>query len=557
MREKNKRRKELNVGKLNVPGKLKRRPILIEDITLNGSLINCRSVKPKLKFLSQCFHINKLNLALLNETWLYRSDPQARKLLNDLKSECNIEFIRRDRDSRGGGVAIAFDNRSIQLKKLDLKSLKAKKQFEILAVRGKIKGYSKELTVFSCYLPPRLLRRESNEFMELLSDAISEAKQSSDGWLMVGGDWNGRSLNSVLDLYPDLKILKTAPTRKDRTLDILCTNFDDYIKKQAVCSPLEGEIGQKSDHKIVLFEAKLPRPAAFTWETHEYLQITDEGKKRFTELLNKVDWSALKTAWPDQDKMVEIFHKTLEDLVDSCFAWKKVRRKSNNKPWMTDAILARIDDRKRVFQKQGRSELFNRLNKGIQKTIKVRKKKYEEQITKKLEETGKNNQWYNIYKYLASDEMPERWEVTQLKPDENPLDLANELAVHFSKITNASAKLANAVPSSCTGPGLIPQIDQKNLTDMLRSSKKCNSRVNGDIPKDLINPSAEKLAEALTPIYNACLLNTTWPIAWKVETTIPIPKTISPGDFDDIRPISMTTFWSKLLESYVAKFTLD
>ena len=94
--EKNKRRRESNKGKKNVPGKTKRKPITIEDITLNGTLINCRSVKPKLKFLRQCFEMNKLNIAILNETWLYRSDPQAKKLLNDLKDEYSIELIRKD-----------------------------------------------------------------------------------------------------------------------------------------------------------------------------------------------------------------------------------------------------------------------------------------------------------------------------------------------------------------------------------------------------------------------------------------------------------------------------
>ena len=115
-----------------------------------------------------------------------------------MKNEYNIELIRKDRDSRGGGVAVVFDNKSTHLKKLDLKSLKAKPQYEILAVRGKVKGYNKDLTVFSCYLPPRLLMKESTEFMDLLTDAISEAKQSSDGWMLVGGDWNGRSLNLSL-----------------------------------------------------------------------------------------------------------------------------------------------------------------------------------------------------------------------------------------------------------------------------------------------------------------------------------------------------------------------
>ena len=79
----------------------------------------------------------------------------------------------------------------------------------------------------------------------------------------------------------------------------------------------------------------------------------------------------------------------------------------------------------------------------------------------------------------------------------------------------------------------------------------------GDIPKELVNPCSYKLAEALTLIYNVSFLNRSWPRRWKTETVIPILKSISPGSFDDIHPISMTTLWSKILESYVATFTLE
>lgn len=34
-------------------------------------------------------------------------------------------------------------------------------------------------------------------------------------------------------------------------------------------------------------------------------------------------------------------------------------------------------------------------------------------------------------------------------------------------------------------------------------------------------------------------------------------ETISPGSYEDVRPISMTTLWSKILEIYVATFTIQ
>ena len=86
---------------------------------------------------------------------------------------------------------------------------------------------------------------------------------------------------------------------------------------------------------------------------------------------------------------------------------------------------------------------------------------------------------------------------------------------------------------------------------------KSNSRATGDIPKDLVNPNVNKLAQALTPIYSASFLIKAWPNVKKVEMVIPIPKTLSPGNFDDVCLISMTILWSKEMECYIATFTLE
>ena len=104
---------------------------------------------------------------------------------------------------------------------------------------------------------------------------------------------------------------------------------------------------------------------------------------------------------------------------------------------------------------------------------------------------------------------------------------------------------------------MIPQLDTAMVEKLIIKAKKSNSRVSGDIPKELINPYAKSLSRALTPIFNAALLNKRWPDLWKIETIIPIPKFLSPGSLDDIRPISMTTCWSKILEGLVARFTLE
>ena len=216
----------------------------------------------------------------------------------------------------------------------------------------------------------------------------------------------------------------------------------------------------------------------------------------------------------------------------------------------------RMKRRKAVCWQEGRSETWKRLDKAIKKTIAFRKRVYEEKMTKRLESCGRGGQWYSIYKFLDSDDMPPRWNVSELEPNQSPKEITNSLARHFVQITNQSRPLSrNDIPKS--HPGLIPQLDTADVEKFIKGFRICKSRVNGDIPRELVGPSAGPLAKVLTKIYNACFLTKSWPRLWKVKTIVPIPKTISPGSADDIRLISMTTLWSKMLESYLAKFTLE
>ena len=127
--------------------------------------------------------------------------------------------------------------------------------------------------------------------------------------------------------------------------------------------------------------------------------------------------------------MAEHFQNRLNSHVLSCFSWKRVRRKTTDKPWISDAVRCRIRRRKAVFRLQGRSEVWKRLDKEIKRMIAFRKRIYEKKMADKLEAAGKTGQWYSIYKYLSSDEMPDRWKITELCPDDSPTLLSNKLVM--------------------------------------------------------------------------------------------------------------------------------
>ena len=92
------------------PGRLLRTPDMIADVTFNSLLIICQSLRPKLDSLASNFKMNKSVVALLTETWFNKGNKKLREDLIKLEQAHDIKILRKDRNSRGGGVALAFDS---------------------------------------------------------------------------------------------------------------------------------------------------------------------------------------------------------------------------------------------------------------------------------------------------------------------------------------------------------------------------------------------------------------------------------------------------------------
>ena len=171
--------------------------------------------------------------------------------------------------------------------------------------------------------------------LESLTDAISEAKAKANSpWLIVAGDWNHYDVSIVSKTYPDLIKRQTGPTRGDAVLDYSFTNFEQMIERSEVCFPIEST-NSKSDHCLIVYESRLNRPATFAWETHEYIKLTEEVTQKFGDLIRNESWNSVLELAPDPDKMVSEFQAILDRYVSSCYSWKRIRRKSNDAPWLS------------------------------------------------------------------------------------------------------------------------------------------------------------------------------------------------------------------------------
>ena len=87
--------------------------------------------------------------------------------------------------------------------------------------------------------------------------------------------------------------------------------------------------------------------------------------------------------------------------------------------------------------------------------------------------------------------------------------------------------------------------------------KKPNSVIPGDLPSFIIKEFMVELANPISKLLNNIVQTFTYPEQWKIEYITPISKIPIPLSEDDLRPIALTAFFSKVMEQFIVKWLLE
>ena len=162
---------------------------------------------------------------------------------------------------------------------------------------------------------------------------------------------------------------------------------------------------------------------------------------------------------------------------------------------------------------------------------------------------GDRNFFKNVRNY-RSKERPVPFDVTTLFPGRSDVEVAEELAGHFNKI---SMEFSPLEPSEIpvTSDRSLPMLAPYQVAGRIKAFRKPKSMVEGDIFPDLVSKYADLLALPLCLIFNSITSTRIWPSIWKQEFVTVIPKKSVPEAVDDLRNISCTMLPSKIYESFV------
>ena len=179
---------------------------------------------------------------------------------------------------------------------------------------------------------------------------------------------------------------------------------------------------------------------------------------------------------------------------------------------------------------------------------------------------SKPGQAYNLLKKLGAQPGDCIDSNTFVLPNHKSESLSEEesterIAEHFAQISQEFPPLdTNCLPdlvqTKLMQAGSPPPISDYETYRAIRAAKKPKSGVPMDLPKVIFQEFSPELAKHVNRIINNIMRTAVWPTQWKLEYVTPIGKVPLPESEDDLRPISLTPFFSKVTEHFVVIWLL-
>ena len=468
----------------------------------------------------------------------------------DFEGKTGIRILNRPRDGRtgrnsrvGGGVSFAFNTGTCNFKIRQLKIIG--REFEVLCTVGKIGKVERNVIVFTVYIPPGIAAATFERLVEGLAAEVLAAKGSyKNPIVVVNGDMNHKDLLSGLQEVEDFQVVKTGPTRGNSTIDLVYLNCPEAVTERLNAPPLTTPAGISSDHGCVYVGLSFPPTKNFEWVNLMRRTRDANREAAFATDMCQWDWTCLAAA-QSVDDMASELERAVGVLTDKHFPLAKVRKRSNEAPWVTGRIRKLLKKKIRIYKKKGKSDQWWETDRNLQTKIQESRETF---VTNLLEGGNNGKGFYAATKKLSAAGQAHQWSVGDLFPGMEPGEMCKEILGFYSQVSGQPSAPMPDLPRCDGGLG---EFTPERTSDLLSAAKKSDSRVDGDPLAHLVRCYPGAFAFPVSIIFNEINRTGRWPRKWKTEHLTIIPKTPNPANLSECRNISCTSIYSKILEGVV------
>ena len=535
---------------------------------------NLRSMLPKLENLTTDLLERKIDCGFCQEIWYKETDKKQNYEIEKMLELKGLKFISTSRKPNKLGVSHGGAGIIVNLEKFSCEKIPLHIPHNLEVVWGLLRpktpgGKFKTIIACSFYSPPNK-GRNTKLIDHVVGTLHTLIVKYPDSAIIMGADKNNMDIRPVLNCGLKLKQVVDKPTRQGTILDVLIMNTFTFYNAPYIAPPIQPDdpsVAKPSDHSVPVCVPHTDRyhPPIRNYKTVRYRPLPESSIRKFGEWIVNEGWEGVKKELPPSHQ-IEVFQNLITEKLNLICPEKSVRISSQDKPWVTAELKSLHRLKSREYVRRGKSEKYKELARKFKDNYKAAAEKY---LQRNLDELMhcKPGQAYSVLKRMGArpgdctDEhsftLPQH-EIENLSNKES----AERIAEFFAKISQEfqplnSASLPHRVREKLASAGAAPSVDEYDAYKKIRSAKKPKSGVPGDLPRTIVQEFAVELAAPVQAIVNNIVQLGQWPNQWKQEYVSAIGKIPIPISEDDLRPISLTNFFSKVTEQFVVGWLLD
>ena len=496
-----------------------------------------------------------------------------------------LEFNTRDKNGPpnpncGGGVGLFIHEKFKDYEILTNESIFIPHVYESIWVKIKMRQGPDKI-IGNVYRPnsaPLANLERAIEIHNQIIDRILNDNLHKNCEINIVSDFNINMLNfeihNLTNEYVNLLTSKsflpviTMPSRVNKQSATLI----DHIWTNKICDSYKSGIilNSLSDHfPVVYFEEgkiqKIQLPDKIT------RKINSNTIPAFCKLLKSTSWSNVINE-PDPKNAFSNFFQKIDSARDLAFPEIKVKQKSikfKHNPWMSkglkiskkrkDALFARKVKNscdKNINEYRDYNKLYNKVRRSAKKLY------YDKQFTKFTNDSKKT--WSIIREVIGSCKQKDRLPNFFLKNGhivKDTLEIANGFNTFFagigpklaSEIGTSDISFETFLANENPNPFKFSRISEMDIFRICRQLKPKLSSGADFISTKLLKEIAPLIITPLHYLINLSLETGFVPKEFKIAKIVPVFKEGDCHDFNNYRPISLLSSFSKLMEKIVSR----
>ena len=495
-----------------------------------------------------------------------------------------FEYTTRDKTTTpnpncGGGVGL-FVDKNLEYELLNIESAFIPHVYESIWIKIKVKNGADKI-IGNVYRPNSAPKADLERAIDIHNNILQNfqnEREFSKCEIIVCSDFNVNLLNfethRSTDNYINNLISKsffpliTMPTRiKQQSATLIDHIWGNKIHDKSRSGILLSSL---SDHfPVFYFEGNRQKD-----KNHEFIKKRKFNKQliqNFCDDLKSTSWQTIKNEI-SPDLAFKNFFEKINFAVDLHFPMTRIKmtsKKFKHSPWMTSGLFISHKRKEKLFAKRKKCpsaeniSTFKTYNNLYNKTRRAAKKyHYENQFSKHAHNI--KNTWSVIKEILGmkkcKDQIPDFFrENGNIVKDY--LEISNGFNNFFSSV---GKNLADKIPN--TNVDFETFLSDRNDTnfefskisevDILRICKALKPKTSaGDdcISTKLLKEIAPLIIIPLHHLINLSLETGFVPKEFKIAKVVPIFKSGDKHDYNNYRPISLLSSFSKLMEKVVAR----